>query len=75
MLTKEVNEYEGVLNKNKEVEFQSVALNIKNYDALKQELLHFHNSIVKNKVDENNAKNAIKALEVAKEINHIIKQN
>ena len=74
MLAKEVNGYEAILNKNKEVAFQNISLNVKNHDALKEELLHFHNSIVKNNFDENNAKNAIKALEVAKQINHIIKQ-
>ena len=74
MLAKEVNGYEAILNKNKEVAFQNISLNVKNHDALKEELLNFHNSIVKNNFDENNARNAIKALKVAKQINHIIKQ-
>ena len=74
MLAKEVNGYEAILNKNKEVAFQNISLNVKNHDALKEELLNFHNSIVKNNFDENNAQNAIKALKVAKQINHIIKQ-
>ena len=74
LLEKEVKEYEAIPKKNKEIALQNRSLNVKNYDALKEELFHFHNSIVKNNLDENNAKNAIKALEIAKQINHIIKQ-
>ncbi|MAO71267.1 MAG: oxidoreductase [Flavobacteriales bacterium] len=74
LLAKKVKEYEVIPKKGKELVFKNISLNVKNYDALKEELLHFHDSIVSNNLDKNNAKNAIKALEVAKKINHIIKQ-
>ena len=74
LLAKEVKEYEAIPKDNKELVFQNISLNVKNYDALREELLHFHDSIVTKNLELNNAKNAIKALEVAKQINHIIKQ-
>ena len=58
---------EGKLN------FKNEQIAIDNYDALKAELENFCNSIINNNSDFSNMDYSIRALEVALEINNIIK--
>ena len=58
---------EGKLN------FKSDKIEIDKYDALKAELENFCNSIINNNNDFSNMDFSIRALEVALEINNIIK--
>ena len=58
---------EGKLN------FKNEQITIDNYDALKAELENFCNSIINNNSDFSNMDYSIRALEVALEINNIIK--
>jgi predicted dehydrogenase len=72
LLNKELIEHSTDIDKNQKIIFNHQNIKIDNYDALASELSHFYDCIVKNDTDMKNMSDAIKALQIAQQINDII---
>lgn len=74
LMDHKLSKYYAVFSQSKnKLNFKSEDVSIEKYDALREELSHFSKAIINNDISLSNANISAKALEVAIEINNIIK--